>query len=108
MRLLFSLMIVFSLLVVPVEAQAMDFCDSQGCVSFNQGCVSFNIDKDAGKSQPDSKSSAKTDHCCVCSHAASDTTFSKTGYIEPDSNKLFHFKDAALLGHEPQGLLRPP
>ncbi len=95
------MVILFSLMIAPVMAQSVELCKTPQCLS-------YNTDQGTDSQQPDSKSSAKADHCCVCSHAASDISFSKIGYIEPDSNKLFHFKDAALFGHEPQGLLRPP
>lgn len=101
MRFVFSLIIVLSLLVAPLVAQAAGFCDSAGCIS-------LSVDKDANKSKPDSKSSAKVDHCCVHSHAMTDVPLLNTGKMELASQKLPHLKDAAHHGHDVDGLLRPP
>ena len=101
MRFVFSLAIVLSLLVAPLMAQAAGFCDSADCIS-------FGMDKEANKSKPDSKSSAKVDHCCVHSHAMTDVPLLNTGNIELVSQKLPLLKDAAHHGHDVDGLLRPP
>jgi|GWRWMinimDraft_13_1066021.scaffolds.fasta_scaffold48436_1 hypothetical protein len=101
MRFLIPLIVVLSILIAPLAAQAAGFCDSQGCLS-------FNIDKDAsGKSQPDSKS-AEAEHCCIHSHGMSAVSFPSTRNIELSALNKPLLKEAALLSPEPQALLRPP
>jgi len=103
MRFLFSLLIIFALLIVPAMAQASDSCFSKNCT------VSVDGDNDtASKSQSDTKS-VKADHCCACAgcYTFFHASLQGTSGIEQLQEKPL-LTTASLSGLGPQSPLEPP
>ena len=105
MKLLFSLLIVFSLMTAPL-AQAADLCDVESPAS---SCVVHGSHyKSDGQSH--SKSAAKG-HCCMCTHChdVSGTMLLTTpSSVFAFTQEKLVVEAAALSGLGPQGLLKPP